>query len=86
MNQSSAHINNDRISLIIVETLKEYLFLFEENKLPNIEKKFGNFSLINEVFQRCYLDDKKIDNYFNKIINTEDIQIILGTYFFILII
>ena len=72
MNQSSAHINNDRISLIIVETLKEYLFLFEENKLPNIEKKFGNFSLINEVFQRCYLDDKKIDNYFNKIINTED--------------
>ena len=72
LNQSSTHINNDRISLIIVETLKEYLFLFEENKLPNIEKKFGNFSLINEVFQRCYLDDKKIDNYFNKIINTED--------------
>ncbi len=72
LNQSSAHINNDRISLIIVETLKEYLFLFEENKLPNIEKKFGNFSLINEVFQRCYLDDKKIDNYFNKIVNSED--------------
>ena len=72
LNQSSTFINNDRISLIIVETLKEYLFLFEESKLPNIEQKFGNFSLINEVFQRCYLGDKKIDNYFNKIVNAED--------------
>ena len=72
LNQSLAFIENDRLSLIIVETLKEYLHLFETNKVHNTEKKFGNFSFINEIFQRCFLDDKKTDNYFKTLVNDED--------------
>ena len=70
LKQSYKFINNDRITLIIAETLKEYLHVFEENKIPNIKKNFGNFSLINEVFQRCYLKDKKTKIYFDQIINS----------------
>ena len=65
-------INNDRLSLIIAETLKQYLQVFEENKISKIENKFGNFSFINEVFQRCYLNDKNIKTYFNNLINSKN--------------
>ncbi len=72
LQKSNAYTGNDRISLIIVETLKEYLYLFEENKLFNEKKKFGNFSLINDVFQRCFLNEKKTDNYFTSLLNNEN--------------
>ena len=47
--------------LIIAETLKQYLYVFEENKISKTKNKFGNFSFINEVFQRCYLNDKNTE-------------------------
>ena len=70
LEQSYAFINNDKVSLIIVETLKQYLYVFEENKTPSTKNKFGNFSLVNEVLQRCYLNDKNTEIYFDQIINT----------------
>jgi len=72
LEQSYTFINDDRVSLIIAETLKQYLYVFEENKISNTKKKFGNFSFINEVFQRCYLNDKNTKTYFDKIVNTID--------------
>ena len=38
LNKSYAFIYNERISLVIAETLKQYLYVFEENKVP-IKKK-----------------------------------------------
>ena len=70
LEQSYAFINNDKVSLIIVETLKQYLYVFEENKTLSTKNKFGNFSLVNEVLQRCYLNDKNTEIYFDQIINT----------------
>jgi surface protein len=72
LKQSYAFMNNDRISQLIVETLEQYLYVFEENKIPNTEKNFGNLSFINEVFQRCYLNDKDTKKYFDKIINNKN--------------
>jgi len=72
LKQSYAFINNDRISQLIVETLEQYLYVFEENKIPNAEKNFGNLSFINEVFQRCYLNVKDTKKYFDKIINNKN--------------
>ena len=74
LKQSYAFMNNDRISQLIVETLEQYLYVFEENKIPTTEKNLGNFSFINEVFQRCYLGDKNTKNYFNSLINNEKDQ------------
>jgi len=84
LKQSYKFINNDRITLIIAETLKEYLYVFEENKIPNIKKNFGNFSLINEAFQRCYLKDKNTKIYFDKITNsTSDENYSRYTFFYV---
>ena len=71
LQRSYEFINNDRLSLIIAETLKQYLYVFEENKISNTKNKFGNFSYINEVFQRCYLKDKNTKTYFNNLINLQ---------------
>ena len=72
LRKTNLFVDNDRISSIIVETLEEYLYIFEEKKVPNTKKDFGNFSFINEIFQRCYLNDKKTDNYFESLINNDD--------------
>ena len=72
LQRSYAFIKNDRISLIIAETLKQYLHVFEQKKIPKKIKNFGDFSLINEVFQRCYLNDKNTKIYFENLINQEN--------------
>ena len=72
LKESYKFINNDKLALIITETLKQYLYVFEENKIPITKNKFGNFSLINEVFQRCYLEDKNTKTYFENLINNQD--------------
>jgi len=70
--KSYEFINNDKLLLIIAETLKQYLYVFEENKIPKTKNKFGNFSFINEVFQRCYLNDKNTKVYFDKLVNLQN--------------
>ena len=72
LQKSYEFISNDRLSLIIAETLKQYLYVFEENKISETKDKFGNFSFINEVFQRCYLNDKNTKIYFKKLINSQN--------------
>ena len=72
LQRSYEFINNDRLSLIIAETLKQYLYVFEENKISKIKNKFGNFSFINEVFQRCYLNDRNTKVYFDQLVNSQN--------------
>jgi tetratricopeptide (TPR) repeat protein len=72
LKKSFEFIKNDRLSLIIAETLKQYLYVFEKNKIPKTKNKFGNFSFINEVFQRCYLKDKDTETYFKNLINSQN--------------
>jgi len=71
LQRSYEFINNDKLSLIIAETLKQYLYVFEKNKISKTKNKFGNFSFINEVFQRCYLNDKDTIIYFDKLVNSK---------------
>ena len=72
LQKSYEFIKNDKFSLIIAETLKQYIYVFEEKKISNIKNKFGNFSFINEVFQRCYLNDKNTKVYFANLINSQN--------------
>jgi tetratricopeptide (TPR) repeat protein len=84
LQKSYAFIDNDKISLIIAETLRQYLYVFEENKILNTENKFGNFSFINEVFQKCYLNDKNTSTYFENLINnTTETDYSRYTFFYI---
>ena len=83
LQKSSELINNDRISLIIVETLKQYLNVFDEGKISNSKNKFGNFSFINEIFQRCYLNDKNTETYFSDLVNSENGEYSRYIFFYI---
>ena len=47
------------------------MYVFEENKIPNKKNNLGGLSFINEVFQRCYLDDKNTKTYFSNLVNNE---------------
>ena len=72
LKRSYKFINNDKFYLIIAETLKQYLYVFEKNEIPKIKNKFGNLSFINEVFQRCYINDKNTESYFNNLVNSQN--------------
>ena len=72
LKESYKFINNDRLALITAETLSQYLYVFKEGKILDKKNKFGNFSFINEVFQRCYLKDKNTKTYFENLINDQE--------------
>jgi len=72
LQRSYEFIDNDRFSLIIAETLKQYLYVFEENKISKTKNKFGNFSLINLAFQRCYLSDENTKTYFKQLFTSQN--------------
>ena len=72
LQKSYIFIGNDKISLIIFETLKQYLYVFEENKIPKKKNKFGSFSFVNQVFQACYLDDKSTQSYFENLVSNKE--------------
>ena len=83
LNKSYKYIDNDRIALIVYESLKEYLDA-SNFFLDDSQTKFGNLSFINEVFQRCYLQDENIDNYFKQLINSDnDMDYSRYTFFYI---
>ncbi len=57
---------------IIYDTLRIYNNLFLKSVFTESEKKYGNFSLINDAFQNCYLNNTKTNSYFENLINLKD--------------
>ena len=64
LTQSLQFQYEDRINLVIFETLKQYIYTFKNKKILDNKKNFGNLSLIAETFQRCYLGDQKTSSFF----------------------
>ena len=83
LEQSFQFINNDKYALIIYETIKQYLYVFEEKKIKKEKKNFGNLSLINETFQRCYLEDKSTQLYFDRLKNNNNSDYSRYLFFYI---
>ena len=55
LNLSLKFQNENRLNLVIFETLRQYLYTFKNKKILFNKKNFGNISIINQAFQRCYL-------------------------------
>ena len=70
LNEISNYKNQGRFEQVIYETLRNYLFTFEKKKISPNESNFGNLTLINEAFIRCYLDDPKTIVYFENLVNS----------------
>ena len=81
--QLSKFQNKGTMELIIYETLKDYLYLFENKKVLSKEKKFGNLSLINTAFQSCYIDGGNTETYFLNLLNNDDLDYSRYLFFYI---
>ena len=75
--------DKDRFNLAILESLKQYVYLFKEKKFLDDKKNFGRLSYISETFQKCYLDDPNTGRYFSKLINDPESDFTRYIYFYI---
>ena len=72
LNNFSNFTNKDRFNLAILESLKQYIYVFKEKKILNDKKNFGKLSIISETFQRCFLGDVSTDKYFSKLVYDDE--------------
>ena len=72
LNQSLKFQNQNRFNLVIFETLRQYLYTFKNKKILSSKKNFGNISVINHAFQRCYLKQDNTRSSFLNLINNPD--------------
>ncbi len=70
LEQVPEFLQKERFNFIILTSLKQYVYVFKNKKIPKDKRNFGNLSLISETFQRCYLDKKNTGAFFSQIINT----------------
>ncbi len=73
----------DRFNLAILESLKQYIYVFEKKKILDNKKNLGKLSIISETFQRCYLEDSATDTYFLKLINDSEGDYTRYIYFYL---
>ena len=73
----------ERLYYIIVNSLKEYAYVFKNKKISQEIKNFGNLSFIAETFQRCYLGDNNTSSYFSKLINNSEADYSRYIYFYL---
>jgi len=61
----------DPFEFIIFEILKSYNHLFLKKKIREIDKSYGNLSLITSAFQNCYLSPESSQSNFIDLINSD---------------
>jgi tetratricopeptide (TPR) repeat protein len=76
-------LQEDRLNFIILNSLKQYIDVFNSKKITENDQKFGNLSIISETFQRCYLDDKNTDSFFTRLINNPQADYSRYIYFYL---
>ena len=64
--------NENRFNVVIFETLRQYFYTFKNKKILLNKKNFGNISIINQAFQRCYLKKENTRSSFLNLINNPD--------------
>ena len=72
LNLSLKFQNENRLNLVIFETLRQYLYTFKNKKILFNKKNFGNISIINQAFQRCYLKKESTRSSFLNLVNNPE--------------
>jgi len=83
LNEISRFKEKGTFELIIYESLKEYIYLFENKKILINSNNFGNFSVISKTFQSCYINEKNTQTYFINLINNPEIDYSRYIFFYI---
>ncbi len=80
---TSKFLEKNRFDTAILENLREYIYVFKENKLPKSTKNFGKLSKISETFQRCYLGRQTTDESFSNLFNDPEGDYSRYIYFYL---
>ncbi len=83
ISKASKFVEEDRFKLAILESFKQYVYLFKEKNFLDNKKNLGKLSIISETFQRCYLGDPKTDSYFLNLINDQESDFTRYIYFYL---
>ena len=84
LNELTDIVNDkDRFNLAILESLRQYIYVFKEKVILNDKKSFGKLSIISETFQRCYLGDFATDAFFSELINDKEGNYIRYIFFYL---
>ena len=83
LNQLSKFKTNGTFELIIYESLKNYIYLFEKKQTPSNDITLGNLSLISKIFHSCYLGEKQTQNYFENLVDSTDVDYSRYIFFYI---
>ncbi len=75
--------DKDRINTAVLESLKQYIYVFKEKKILDSQKDYGNLSLISKTFQKCFLNDPETESYFLNLINKNDADYTRYTFFYL---
>ena len=70
--KTSQSRNLNTFNSAILESLKQYIYVFKEKKILDNKKNFGKLSIISETFQRCYLNDQKTESYFSGLFSDDN--------------
>ncbi len=79
----SSLYQTDRFVVAIIESLKQYIYVFKEKKILDNKKNLGKLSLISETFQKCFLSDEATDTYFSNLINDDEADYTRYIYFYL---
>ncbi len=73
----------ERFNLALLESIKQFIYVFKEKKILNNKKNLGKLSIITETFQRCYLGDEITDSYFSNLINDNEADYTRYIFFYL---
>ncbi len=76
-------VKQDQFNLAILDTLRDYVFVFKEKRLSNQKDNYGNLTKISKAFQSCYIGDNKTKILFSNLINKKDADLTRYTFFYL---
>ncbi len=83
ISDTKRYIKLSKFNSAILDNLRDYVFVFDEKKLPNDEKNYGNLSIISKTFQKCYLEDAETKTFFSKLVNNDDADLTRYNFFYL---
>ena len=83
ISETKKYIKLSKFDTAILDNLRDYVFVFNEKRLPNDLINYGNLSIISTTFQRCYLGDAKTNTFFSKLINNDDADLSRYNFFYL---
>ncbi len=75
--------NKGSFEKVIIKTLEDFFYVFENKKNLPINKDLGDLGFINLIFQSCYLGKNESENYFRNLLNENELDYSRYIFFYI---